>query len=132
MPEVRVMVVDDQEIFRSVLRELVAATEGFVLAGEATSGESALAAMNGENGPDLVVMDALMEGMGGIAAAGEMVRRDPDRVVLLVSVLDVNDPEAIAGGRKRIAFVPKQDLRPQVLRDVWEIHKPNTSRTHSP
>jgi DNA-binding NarL/FixJ family response regulator len=118
------MVVDDQEIFRAVLRELVAATEGFVLAGEATSGESALAAMDGEHGPDLVVMDALMEGIGGIAAAGEMVRRDPDRVVLLVSVLDVNAPEAIAGGRERIAFVPKHDLRPQVLRDVWEIHKP--------
>jgi DNA-binding NarL/FixJ family response regulator len=120
------MVVDDQEIFRSVLRELVAATEGFVLAGEATSGESALAAMDGERGPDLVVIDALMEGMGGIAAAGEMVRRDPDQVVLLVSVLDVNDPEAIAGGRERIAFVPKHDLRPQVLRDVWEIHKPQS------
>jgi two-component system invasion response regulator UvrY len=41
---VPVLIVDDQESFRSLLRELIAATDGFALVGEATSGEAALRA----------------------------------------------------------------------------------------
>jgi DNA-binding NarL/FixJ family response regulator len=43
---VTVLVVDDQAAFRGALRELVAATEGFVLVGEAASGEEALEAVD--------------------------------------------------------------------------------------
>jgi uncharacterized ferredoxin-like protein len=39
---VTVLVVDDQAAFRGALRELVAATEGFVLVGEAASGDEAV------------------------------------------------------------------------------------------
>src|SRR5690242_10698656 len=37
--EVRVLVVDDQEVFRATLRALIDATEGFLLVGEASTGE---------------------------------------------------------------------------------------------
>lgn len=55
----RVLVVDDQEIFRSVLRDLVRATEGFRLVGDAASSEAALARMAALQ-PDFIVMDVCL------------------------------------------------------------------------
>ena len=42
---VGVLLVDDQASFRSAVRDLVAATDGFVLLGEADSGEAAVDAV---------------------------------------------------------------------------------------
>ncbi len=124
--DVRVMVVDDQDVFRAVLRELVAATRGFVLVGEATSGEDALAAMPALQ-PDFVVMDALMRDMGGVDAAEALLDRYPDRVVLLVSVLDLGGPPPTGPAGEQVPFVYKQDLRTSVLREVWQRHRPPDS-----
>ena len=65
--QVTMLVVDDQEPFRDAMRELVAATAGFELVGEAASGEDALAAI-GNLSPELVLMDVRMPGIGGIEA----------------------------------------------------------------
>ena len=59
---VPVLVVDDQESFRGVLRDLVAATDGFALVGEAASGEAAINAVE-HLSPRLVIMDSRMSGM---------------------------------------------------------------------
>src|SRR6185437_2280350 len=62
---VSVLVVDDQEPFREVAREVVAATDGFKLIGEAASGEQALAAAD-ELCPQLVIMDKRLPGLSGV------------------------------------------------------------------
>ena len=64
---VPMLVVDDQETFREMMRDLVAATPGFELVGEAASGEDALVAI-GDLSPELVLMDVRMPGIGGIEA----------------------------------------------------------------
>src|SRR6185312_17253731 len=45
-PDVRVLTVDDQKLFRQVAGEVIAATPGFEAVGEATSGEEALDAVD--------------------------------------------------------------------------------------
>jgi CheY-like chemotaxis protein len=120
--DVRVMVVDDQEIFLGVMRELVAAADGFELVGEATSGEEALTSV-GEVLPEFVVVDGRLPGMGGLQTATVLRQRRPDLVVLLVSVNDESTPAA-PGPSRAIPFVRKADLRPAILRQVWEEHRP--------
>ena len=56
MPPVRVLVVDDQPLFRNAATRVVDATEPFVVVGAVASGEEALAAV-GRLHPDLVLMD---------------------------------------------------------------------------
>jgi CheY-like chemotaxis protein len=119
---IRVMVVDDQDTFRSVLRELIAATAGFVLVGEAASGEDALSQV-GELMPDFVIMDARLSGLTGLDTAAALLRRYPEVVILLVSVYQPTQPPIGPAGRT-IPFVLKGDLRTSVLREVWEEHKP--------
>jgi two-component system invasion response regulator UvrY len=117
--DVRVLIVDDQEFFRSVLHDLVAATPGFAVVGEAASGEEALSATD-ELGAEFVVMDVRMPGMGGIQAARTLVERHPHSVVLLVSAQAL--PEIVLTGPagQAVSFMHKEDLRCSVLREVWE------------
>jgi DNA-binding NarL/FixJ family response regulator len=117
--EVRVLVVDDQESFRSAMREVVAATEGFTLVGEAPSGEAALELVD-ELAPHLAIIDKRMPGLGGIQTTRILTDRYPDLVVVLVSV-EARDPRAMQS-LGSTAFVRKQDLSPRVLREVWRDH----------
>jgi DNA-binding NarL/FixJ family response regulator len=120
---VRVLVVDDNEAFRDVLRDLIAAAPGFVLAGLACSGEAALDDL-GRVSPQLVLMDVMMPGIGGVGATEVITRRDPDVVVLLLSV---DDSAAYLAGERfgdGVASLRKQDLTPRELRQIWNrLHR---------
>ena len=56
MNPVRVLVVDDQALFRRVMSAVVDETEGFVLVGSAASGEESIVTA-GRLRPDLILMD---------------------------------------------------------------------------
>lgn len=112
----RVLVVDDEALFRDVGRSLVEATDGFVLAGEACSGEAALERV-AELRPDLVVMDYRMGALDGIAATRLITERHPGTAVVLVSVSVLDD--GALDGCGALAFVRKQDLSPARLREAW-------------
>lgn len=118
--DVTIFAVDDNEAFRDVLRDLIAAS-GFLLVGEACSGEEATRAVDMLS-PQLVLMDVTMPGIGGIAAARQIVGRHPEVVVVLISVDDLSlHPDIVALGNA-VAFARKRDLRPQKLRQLWEMH----------
>src|SRR3954452_9804149 len=113
---VGVLVVDDEELFRRVLRDLVIATPGLELVGEAASGEAALEAVDMLS-PQMVIMDKRMPGMGGIEATRLVTVRDPDLVVLLVSI-ETPEPDLVSSSGAA-AFVPKQQRSPRVLTALW-------------
>jgi two-component system, NarL family, invasion response regulator UvrY len=117
--DVTILAVDDNEGFRDVLRDVIAAAPGFLLVGEACSGEEAIKAV-GLLSPQLVLMDLMMPGIGGITAAGHIVRRHPDVAVVLISVDDPSlDPEVVALGNA-VTCALKRDLRPKKLGELWE------------
>jgi two-component system invasion response regulator UvrY len=117
---VTVLVVDDQESFRTVMRELVGGTEGFRLVGEAASGEAALVAAD-ELSPRMVIMDKRMPGMGGIEATRALTASHPELVVVLVSA---EDPDvSLIRSCGAAAFVRKRDLSPNLLREMWRNHR---------
>jgi DNA-binding NarL/FixJ family response regulator len=117
--DVGVLVVDDQEFFRGVLRDLVSATPGFTVVGEADCGEDALRATD-RLSPELVLMDMRMPGCGGIQAARLLRQRHRSVVVLLVSA---HEPPASAASEladAKVSFVSKRDLGGAVLSEVWK------------
>jgi pilus assembly protein CpaE len=117
--DIKILTVDDHRVFLDALRDLIAAAPGFVLAGEAGSGEDALGAVECL-APELVLMDVAMPGMGGTAAARAILSRHPELVVVLISA---NEPALDPGQRAppdAVTCMRKQDLRPRQLRELWE------------
>jgi DNA-binding NarL/FixJ family response regulator len=94
----RVMLVDDHDLFRTGLRNLLE-EQGVQIVAEASDGATALSLVR-ELAPDVVVMDLNMPGMNGIEATREIARVAPlTRVVVLtISDQDGDVMDAILAG----------------------------------
>jgi two-component system, NarL family, invasion response regulator UvrY len=114
---VPVLVVDDLPSFRVAAAAVIAATDGFSLAGIATSGEEALEVLTGTP-VRLVLMDVHMPGAGGHAVATEMLARYPHLTVVLLSV-DTSPTLRAAAKEQNVQFVPKTEFGPDALESIW-------------
>ena len=84
---VRLMIVDDHESVRELLRAIVAdSPEDVVVSGEADGAEAALEAIERVD-PDVVVLDAKMPVVGGFEAAPMILKRRPGQKILLCSAV---------------------------------------------
>src|SRR5260370_23698814 len=94
----RVLIVDDHDLFRTGLRNLLE-EQGVQIVGEAPSGTEAVRIVR-ELAPDVVVMDLNMPGMGGVDATRHITAIAPlTRVVMLtISDQDNDVMDAILAG----------------------------------
>ena len=97
-PPIRVVLVDDHDLFRTGLRNLLE-EQGVDVVGEAANGQTALRLV-GDLAPDVVIMDLNMPGMSGVDATRQMAARAPlTRVVVLtISVDDADVMNAVMAG----------------------------------
>jgi DNA-binding NarL/FixJ family response regulator len=95
---IRVVLVEDHELFRKGLRGLLE-EEGIEVVDEAPDGEQAVDLVSA-SAPDVVVMDINMPGKSGIEATREIRRRSPTSRVLILSVYENDESisEAIVAG----------------------------------
>jgi NarL family two-component system response regulator LiaR len=85
---IRVLVVDDHAFVRDGLRAFLDLQDGIEVVGEAADGEEAIAAAERLE-PDVVLIDLVMPGLGGVAAIRELRERLPEvRAIVLTSFLD--------------------------------------------
>jgi DNA-binding NarL/FixJ family response regulator len=116
---VAVMTVDDQPAFRDAVRDVVEATEGFELVGEACSGEEALVLAR-EHEPDLVLIDVRMPGIDGLETTRRLAAAHPAATYVLVSSDDVAEQRCDVCGAA--AFLPKKAFGQAALRRLWAEH----------
>jgi len=88
--EINILLVDNQVLVRSGLRRLLDDIDGLKVIGEAGSGEQAVALCR-ELSPHVVLMDAQIQGIGGLEATRRIVRADLDINIVIVT-LQVDDP----------------------------------------
>ena len=119
--DVRVLTVDDQDVFRRVAGEVIEATAGFESVGEAASGEEAVDTAARLH-PDLVLLDVRMPGIGGIEAARRIASSSPRTIVVLISIEDPAEIAHAARGSGAAALVRKQEFNPALLRRIWQDH----------
>ena len=116
---IKVLIVDDQDAFRSAARMVVELTEGFVVAGEATSGEEGVR-LAGDLSPDLILMDINMPGMDGLETTRRIKAGQPDAIVIIFSTYEPGEYDSRAKDAGAVAFIPKSDFEPSVLLATWE------------
>ena len=115
---VKVLIVDDQEAFRSAARLVVELTDGFDVAGEAATGEDGVS-LAASLRPDLILMDINMPGIDGLEATRRITQAQPNMKVVVFSTYEANEYESRALDAGAIAFVPKADFEPSLLTTTW-------------
>ncbi|MDQ1475086.1 MAG: two-component system, NarL family, invasion response regulator UvrY [Actinomycetota bacterium] len=119
---VSVLIVDDQLPFRAVARTVIGLTAGFEVAGEAETGEEAVA-LAVDRPPDLVLMDINLPGISGIEATRRIRAAHPDVAVILLSTYSEADLPDDAREVGAIAYVHKEDFGPALVRELWQQNR---------
>ena len=106
---VKVVIVDDQPIFRDAARHCLTA-RGYEVVAEAECAASAVEAVT-RHQPDAMLLDVELGNDDGFEVCGAVTRIRPDLAVILTSVEKIYEhvPERIASCGAR-GFVPKEHL----------------------
>lgn len=121
--EIRILLVDDQELIRTGFRLVLLAEPEMTVVGEAGDGRAALAELRASGGAcDVVLMDVRMAGMDGIEATAAIVREFPSVRVLVLTTFDLDEYAAAAIRAGASGFLLK-DARPTELADaIRRVH----------
>jgi DNA-binding NarL/FixJ family response regulator len=99
MSRVRILLVDDHDLFREGLAGIISTQPDLQVIGEAGDGLEAIVKAR-ELKPDLIMMDIQMPGCDGLEATQKIKRELPDIVIVMLTVRDEEEKlfEAIRSG----------------------------------
>ncbi|WP_144876895.1 response regulator transcription factor [Microbacterium sp. 1.5R] len=110
---IRVVLVDDQALFRAGIRMLIASQPDLDVVGEAGNGQEAIDLVRALH-PDVVLMDIRMPVMDGLTATAEILTQpEPPRIVMLTT-FDLDEAAARAIRQGASGFLLK-DADPEFL-----------------
>jgi DNA-binding NarL/FixJ family response regulator len=115
--DVSVVIADDQSAVREGLVLLLGTLDGIVVAGQAASGEDAVALV-AELSPRVVLMDLNMPGCGGVAATQQITTAYPGTKVVVLTTYA--DDESIIGALRAgaLGYLTKDASRAEIERAV--------------
>ncbi len=113
MSAIRVVLVDDQDLFRKGVRALLEDEDGFEVVGEAGNGAQAQETILATH-PDVVLMDVQMPVCTGVEATRNIKAQRPDIHVVMLTVSDEDDDlfDAIKAGADGYLL---KNLKPEEL-----------------
>lgn len=120
MKNIKILIVDDHEVVRDGLKNILLSLNNMAIAGEAANGEDAIS-MYDSLKPDLVIMDISMPGMNGIEATRIIKENDPDAKILILTMHDNQEylNQIIRSGAK--GFVLKNTDKEELLDAVKTV-----------
>jgi DNA-binding NarL/FixJ family response regulator len=117
---IRVLVVDDHELFRRGVSSILRAHAGFEVVGEAEDGAAAVR-MYRETSPDVVITDIHMPVLDGLEATRQIKQLDPQARILMLTATDADDAllEAMKAGA--LGYVVKTASPPVVIEAIGRV-----------
>lgn len=118
---IRVLIVDDHTVVREGLRAFISTQAGVEIIGEAENGEQAVTLAR-ELKPDVILMDLVMAGIGGIEAT-RLIRKENANARILVLTSFADDDKvfpAIKAGA--LGYLLKDSTPQQLLQAIHDVY----------
>ena len=110
---VRVLIADDQALFREAITTLLSRDDRLEVVASVASGDAAIEFVRAHN-VDVILMDIRMPGTDGIAATREVLRLRPQVRVLVLTTFDL-DEYVYAAVREGASGFLSKDATPEAL-----------------
>jgi DNA-binding NarL/FixJ family response regulator len=125
MKPIRIMLCDDQALFRDGLRMLLSLQVDLEIVGEAENGAAAVELAHSLN-PDVVIMDLRMPGMNGIEATRRLRSVSPNSKVIVLTTFREDEEifEALRAGA--CGYILKDIPTEQLAEAIRNAHKGGT------
>lgn len=123
---IRVLIVDDHDIVRKGIQALLATEPGVEVCGEAEDGNQAIAEAEHLQ-PDVILMDLVMPGMGGIEAIQHITANQSEARILVLTSFATDDmvfPAIKAGAQ---GYLLKDSGPDELIRAIREVHRGESS-----
>jgi two-component system invasion response regulator UvrY len=119
---IKVLLVDDHQLVRTGIRRILDDAEDVEVCGEAASGEEALTLVR-QTGPEVVLMDVNMPGIGGLEATRKLLRIDGNlKIIALTVYMDEPYPSRLleAGA---LGYLTKGCDEQEILNAIRVVHR---------
>lgn len=114
MNDLRVLVVDDDDMFRMATRLIVERSDGLSVVGEAGDGQQALDLAK-ECMPHAVLLDLLMPGMDGFETLPRLRSLLPDIMIVVLTALDEQEATRDTALVGADAFLEKRHIGERLI-----------------
>ena len=129
MEQMQILIADDSEFMRIAYKRILESQSNFRVVAMASNGEEAVQKA-AESAPDVAILDIRMPKVDGIKVAHEILKRDPETAIVIISAYDdlsfVADLMQNGVGRK--AYLLKNSLSDisELIRIVEAVHQGHT------
>lgn len=118
---IRVVLVDDQALFRAGIRMVIDSQHDLEVVGEAADGREGIAVVRATR-PDVVLMDVRMPVLDGLSATAEILRDAHAPRVVVLTTFDLDEAAARAIQRGASGFLLKDSEPESLLSAVRTVH----------
>ncbi len=119
-PTARIMLVDDQTLFRSGLARLLEDDPRIEVVGQASDGREAVELV-GKVNPDVVLMDVRMPQMDGIEATRQIIALKPAVKVLMLTTFDADASFILALRAGASGYVLKDSTAEAITSSIFAV-----------
>jgi two-component system, NarL family, invasion response regulator UvrY len=118
---IKVILVDDHDLVRTGIKLILQDAQGITVVGEADTGEEAVKIAK-EIAHDVILLDIMMPGIGGLGATGRLKRACPDSKILIVTICNnENFPSKLlqAGAS---GYITKGASQQEIVQAIRAVH----------
>lgn len=119
---IKILIADDQRLFRQSLRYLLEQEDEIKVVGEAANGRDAFSLID-EIHPDIILMDVDMPKLDGINATRLILEREPSIKILMLSVHDDDERIISAISNGAVGYILKDADHKEFIRIIKGTYK---------
>ena len=118
--DIRVLLVDDHEVVRDGLRNMLADEADIEVVGQSAGSEEALT-MTASHSPNIILMDIKMPRMDGIQLAHLVKQKNPDCSIIMLTLYDEYLTRAMGAGAS--GYLLKDVSREELIQAIRQVHR---------